>query len=415
MPKEEEDTCESLLRSKLEASLQRISFLEMENEQLRRENALLRAQDADRRSTPRKKTQALAFVGSISSSQEKQMYQTGTDDGLQCENSISRTELFGTSVAARTRSPRVPNPPPSPKSSSPTAKPSKETGLPPPPPPPPLPLPLSSSRSSCRSIKAVRRVPEVLELYRSLTRKEGKSDTRAGSLGVPAATNAREMIGEIENRSAYLLAIKSDVETQAEFIGFLTREVESAAHGDISEVEAFVKWLDDELSYLVDERAVLKHFPKWPEKKADAMREAAVGYRELKNLEGELFSFCDDKRQPTSVALKRMQALQDKLERSVHNIERVRESASKRYRDLKIPWQWMLDSGIIAQLKLGSMNLAKEYMNRVVTAVKLDAFSDDEEVMLQGVRFAYRVHQFIGGFDEECKHAFQELRKVACD
>ena len=106
--------------------------------------------------------------------------------------------------------------------------------------------------------------------------------------------------------------IKSDVETQAEFIGFLTREVESAAHGDISEVEAFVKWLDDELSYLVDERAVLKHFPKWPEKKADAMREAAVGYRELKNLEGELFSFCDDKRQPTSVALKRMQALQDK-------------------------------------------------------------------------------------------------------
>lgn len=205
MPKEEEDTCESLLRSKLEASLQRISFLEMENEQLRRENALLRAQDADRRSTPRKKTQA--FVGSISSSQEKQMYQTGTDDGLQCENSISRTELFGTSVAARTRSPRVPNPPPSPKSSSPTAKPSKETGLPPPPPPPPLPLPLSSSRSSCRSIKAVRRVPEVLELYRSLTRKEGKSDTRAGSLGVPAATNAREMIGEIENRSAYLLAV----------------------------------------------------------------------------------------------------------------------------------------------------------------------------------------------------------------
>lgn len=47
----------------------------------------------------------------------------------------------------------------------------------------------------------------------------------------------------------------------------------------------------------------------------------------------------------------------------------------------------------LVQLKLGSMNLAKEYMNRVVTAVKLDAFSDDEEVMLQGVRFAYRVHQ----------------------
>ncbi|RWW67387.1 hypothetical protein BHE74_00025174 [Ensete ventricosum] len=380
MPKEKEDTGEFLLRSRLEASLQRISFLEMENEQLRRENALLRAQDADRRSTSRKKSQA--FVGSIRSSQEKQMYQTGTDDGLQCENSISRSEFFGTSAAAGTRSSRVPNPPPSPKSSSPTAKTSKETGLPPPPPPPPLPL--SSSRSSCRSVKAVRRVPEVLELYRSLTRKEGKSDTRAGSLGVPAATSAREMIGEIENRSAYLLAIKSDVETQAEFISFLTREVENAAHGDISQVEAFVKWLDEELSYLVDERAVLKHFPKWPEQKADAMREAAVGYRELKNLEGELFSFRDDKRQPTSIALKRMQALQDNTCLSLRGTKQILGEED----DLHA---WIRTC--LLQLKVGSMKLAKEYMNRVVTAVKLDAFSDDEEVMLQGVRFAYRVHQ----------------------
>ncbi|RRT62086.1 hypothetical protein B296_00017670 [Ensete ventricosum] len=362
MPKEKEDTGEFLLRSRLEASLQRISFLEMENEQLRRENALLRAQDADRRSTSRKKSQA--FVGSIRSSQEKQMYQTGTDDGLQCENSISRSEFFGTSAAAGTRSPRVPNPPPSPKSSSPTTKTSKETGLPPPPPPPPLPL--SSSRSSCRSVKAVRRVPEVLELYRSLTRKEGKSDTRAGSLGVPAATSAREMIGEIENRSAYLLA------------------VENAAHGDISQVEAFVKWLDEELSYLVDERAVLKHFPKWPEQKADAMREAAVGYRELKNLEGELFSFRDDKRQPTSIALKRMQALQDNTCLSLRGTKQILGEED----DLHA---WIRTC--LLQLKVGSMKLAKEYMNRVVTAVKLDAFSDDEEVMLQGVRFAYRVHQ----------------------
>lgn len=45
------------------------------------------------------------------------------------------------------------------------------------------------------------------------------------------------------------------------------------------------------------------------------------------------------------------------------------------------------------QLKLGSMKLAKEYMSRVVTSVKFYAFSDEEELMEQGVRFAYRVHQ----------------------
>jgi hypothetical protein len=36
----------------------------------------------------------------------------------------------------------------------------------------------------------------------------------------------------------------------------------------------------------VDERAVLKHFVAWPEQKADALREAAFGYRDLKKLEG---------------------------------------------------------------------------------------------------------------------------------
>lgn len=116
----------------------------------------------------------------------------------------------------------------------------------------------------------------------------------------------------IKANRGFNLQIKSDVETQGDFINFLTKEVENATYREISDVEAFVKWLDEELSYLADERAVLKHFPKWPERKADAMREAAFAYRDLKNLESEVSSFRDDMRQPIPVALKRMQALQDK-------------------------------------------------------------------------------------------------------
>lgn len=63
----------------------------------------------------------------------------------------------------------------------------------------------------------------------------------------------------------------------------------------------------------VDERAVLKHFD-WPESKADALREAAFGYSDLKKLEFEVSSFHDDIRQPCGPALKKMQAL---LEKSV--------------------------------------------------------------------------------------------------
>lgn len=65
-----------------------------------------------------------------------------------------------------------------------------------------------------------------------------------------------------------------------------------------------------------DERAVLKHF-KWPEKKADAMREAAVEYHELKMLEQEISSYKDDPDIPCGAALKKMGSLLDKLDISI--------------------------------------------------------------------------------------------------
>jgi len=49
----------------------------------------------------------------------------------------------------------------------------------------------------------------------------------------------------------FIFQIKSDVETQGDFIRCLIKEVEGAAFTDIEDVVRFVKWLDDELSYLV--------------------------------------------------------------------------------------------------------------------------------------------------------------------
>jgi len=61
----------------------------------------------------------------------------------------------------------------------------------------------------------------------------------------------------------------------------------------------------------VDERAVLKHFD-WPEQKADALREAAFEYSDLKKLESEASSFRDDARQACGSVLKKMQTLLEK-------------------------------------------------------------------------------------------------------
>lgn len=322
---------------------------------------------------------------------------------------------------SKPRPPRVPTPPPLPSSSSAgsisldtyaagkrNASPNLESLvaiIPPPPPPPPPP-----ARSAAAS---VRRVPEVVEFYHSLMRRDTKRDSSGGVTDVPAAANARNMIGEIENRSSHLLAIKTDVETQGDFIRFLIKEVENAAFSNVEDLVAFVKWLDDELSFLVDERAVLKHF-SWPEAKSDAMREAAFGYCDLRKLETEATSFHDDPRQPCSSAIKKMQSLLEKLEHSVHSLSRVRESATEKYRRFQIPWDWMLDSGILSQIKLASVKLAMKYMKRVTSEISAFAGGQDEEdLMLQGVRFAFRVHQFAGGFDVETMRAFQQLKEKA--
>ncbi|KAE9613565.1 hypothetical protein Lal_00016159 [Lupinus albus] len=356
-------------------------------------------------------------------------------------NSEELTDSTGSvlNVAVRSRAPRVPKPPPRPSSSSPfsvssgsseetenviTQPPNNLAAAPPPPPPPPKPVSMTAPPppppKGGRTITAkVRRVPEVVEFYHSLTRRDSQSrrnltsGSGATEVQVMSNANARDMIGEIENRSSHLLAIKTDVETHRDFIRHLIKELEGAAFTNIEDVVPFVKWLDDELSYLVDERAVLKHFD-WPEQKADALREAAFAYCDMKKLEYEALSLCDDPRQSCGTALKKMQAFLEKLEHGVYSISRMRESATKRYRVFRIPVDWMLDNGYASQIKLVSVKLAMKYMKRVSAELEtVVSEPEEEELILQGVRFAYRVHQFAGGFDVETMRAFQELRDKA--
>ncbi|CAL4974998.1 unnamed protein product [Urochloa decumbens] len=346
--------------------------------------------------------------------------------------SFSGSSSSDTAAAPRPRVPDLsklppippPPPPPPPRGARKRSLPSGPPAAAPPPPPPPPPArrpPLGAAfppAAGASSGQCVRRVPEVVEFYHSMMRRESRRDGGAtgeaanGGGGGVAAT--RDMIGEIENRSAHLLAIKSDVERQGDFIRFLIKEVEGAAFVDIEDVVSFVKWLDDELSRLVDERAVLKHF-EWPEHKADALREAAFGYCDLKKLECEAASFRDGARQPCAAALKKMQALFEKLEHGVYNLARARDAATSRYTRFQIPWEWMKqDAGIVSQIKLQSVKLAMKYLKRVSSELEaIKGGPEEEELMLQGVRFAFRVHQFAGGFDVDTMRAFQELKEKA--
>ncbi|XP_062086171.1 INCREASED PETAL GROWTH ANISOTROPY 1-like protein 1 [Humulus lupulus] len=424
MPREDDEFEITLLRRQLEASLVSNGSLAKENDELRQEVTRLKAQisslrahNHERKSMLWKKLQnSMDGNNNIDVSQQKPSFLVNLS-GQQSPAMEKRHQKqeFSESEFTKERPAKAPNPPPSPPPSltSPPllmeVKDNKVSSAPlagPPPPPPPLP-----SKALVGS-KAVRRVPEVMELYRSLTRRDANMENKSSAAKVPAFALTRNMIGEIEHRSTYISAVKSEVEKQAEFINLLIREVDSAAHKRISDVEAFVTWLDEQLSSLVDERAVLKHFPQWPERKADTLREAAFNYRDLRNLKSEVQSFEDNPKEPLSQALRKMQELQDRLERSINNVERTRESTGKRYRDLKIPWDWMLDTGLIGEMKLSSLRLAREYMKRITKELQSNECTREENLLLQGVRFAHRIHQFAGGFDGETIQAFQELKRV---
>ncbi|KAJ6964841.1 protein CHUP1 [Populus alba x Populus x berolinensis] len=387
MREEEDASLIIYLKKEVEAALLRTDSLEKENQDLRQEVVRLKAQicslkahDNERKSMLWKKLQ-----NPFDSSKTEVFLQKQSDFVKVSERSVEHSSprpSIQELAVIKEKHAKVPNPPPRPTSiAPPSLKEANDNKLPPtsaPPPPPPPP-------NMCAGSKAVRRVPEVVEFYRLLTRRDAHMENKTNSTAIPAVAFTPNMIGEIENRSSYLSAIKSDVEKQKEFINFLIKEVESSAFNDISDVKAFVKWLDDELSSLVDERAVLKHFPQWPERKADALREAAFNYRDLMNLE---------------------------LERSIDNMERTRESMIRRYRDFQIPWEWLLNTGLIGQMKLSSLRLAKVYLKRITKELQLNECSGEDNLLLQGARFAYRVHQFAGGFDAETIRAFQELKKV---
>uniref|UniRef100_A0A2P2IZJ6 Uncharacterized protein MANES_03G212600 n=1 Tax=Rhizophora mucronata TaxID=61149 RepID=A0A2P2IZJ6_RHIMU len=159
------------------------------------------------------------------------------------------------------------------------------------------------------------------------------------------------IVGEIQNRSTHLLAIKADIETKGDFINGLIEKVLTTSFMDIEDVLTFADWLDGELSSLADESAVLKHF-KWPERKADVIREAAVEYRSLKLLENEISSYKDDYSIPCGSALKKMAVLLNKSEGGIQRLDKLRNAVMRCYQDWKIPTDWMLDSGIVSKVRI---------------------------------------------------------------
>jgi hypothetical protein len=127
-----------------------------------------------------------------------------SEDGNNFDNqTISKMKLF----EIEKRPPRVPRPPPNPSGGASVSNSSNGIpyvpSIPPPPPPPPGSLPRGSVVDD-----QVKRAPELVEFYQTLMKREAKKDTSSLTSSTSNSADARSnMIGEIENRSTFLLAV----------------------------------------------------------------------------------------------------------------------------------------------------------------------------------------------------------------
>lgn len=187
MPSGNDGTTVVFLKRELEASMIKIDSLENENHELKEElNRLktqlntLKAHDLERKSMLWKKLQNSMDCGKVIDEQPQ-------------KPKIQVDEQFKKHIETTNVNNNLPKPPPSPPQWL-------QRRVAAPPPPPPLP-------SSPIGSKAVRRVPAVMEFYRSLMKKDTHKENKNSAIGIVPIMNSRDMIGEIENRSTYLTSV----------------------------------------------------------------------------------------------------------------------------------------------------------------------------------------------------------------
>lgn len=211
MPVDDDDSRMAFLRNELEAALAMNNLLEKENVELKQEVSRLKAQvsalkahDNERKSILWKKLQNSMDSISTERFQEKATVQSDIAAKSRAVESSKPAEGYLESAAEKEKPRRVPQPPPPrPTTSAPSHKVNEYKVPSPTAPPPPPPLP----RNLLVPSKAVRRVPEVMEFYRSLMKRDAQKDSTTSPRGTSPAINPRNMIGEIENRSTHLLAV----------------------------------------------------------------------------------------------------------------------------------------------------------------------------------------------------------------
>ena len=304
---------------------------------------------------------------------------------------------------------------------------------PPPPPPPPPPGRLRNVQRADSTTKFangdIQRMPEVISLFqevrKTLLHQSGASP--AGGAGKNFASkggggNRAGLMEEMAGKSKYLEAVKLDTERYAQEITSLAKLILGFKPKSMEGVCAFVTQMDNALSMLSDETAVLKNF-EWPESRVDALRESAALFKENKRALARIDTYAPGN-DSWSVECTRMSKCFEDTEKLIQLRTRSGPSDTKKFASHDIPWTGEAD---MAALSASTLRIAKCYLlTSAAEANRMLRLSQDEAtsaralghikqayaVLTNAIRFAFRVHQLTRGFDRECQDAFATIQQL---
>ncbi|EKX45362.1 hypothetical protein GUITHDRAFT_108630 [Guillardia theta CCMP2712] len=243
-----------------------------------------------------------------------------------------------------------------------------------------------------------------------------KEDEASGSKERKELVRSQSMLSvkdELEGKSTYMRQVMEDRKIFGEMIEDLIPQIEEFESDDFEDLQLFVQEVEKRLSLLVDERMVLKGFAAWPDKRMEVLREANGRMQDLKQLKAAMDPFGSKWIKRSSLA-DELQAVEDKfasLQTTVEWYARSEEELKKNFAKHRVPF----DFRILLELKEVAVSLAKYSMQRVLGEIRPAGMEGKQachrmQMLLQhSIKFAFRCHQFAGGFDEEASALFGRL------
>ena len=243
----------------------------------------------------------------------------------------------------------------------------------------------------------------------------------------------------------------SAVEMHNETIKQWACKINTTQFQTMDEVAAFVDRMDaDMTATLTDEVVILRRVGEWPKRcvdqdpsilpdipslftlclhRYDTLREANASWKQLKDMESTFLNWSFREKNGVETELKRIQDHLEKTDAKVQSMMRLHQSEESKYREARVPWTTRLFDGVkLAALVPIELYLTKAYEHslKLTSAEKQKRLfsshpsphtllhSNDPSLCdVDCALFAFKGHQFVGGFNESCTQAFTQIERAA--